>query len=83
MATCRPVITYQNASKLNTTSAVKIAYVDDNGNWEAITSPSVFEAQDSKVSGVVTAIDKTGKTNRYAIGINSTEFAVDFMRGEE
>ncbi|MCR4743037.1 MAG: hypothetical protein K5866_09240, partial [Treponema sp.] len=82
MATCKPVITYQNASRLNTTSALKIAYVDANGDWEAMTSPSVYEAQDSKLSTIVTAIDKENVTNRYAIGFNSTVLAVDFLRGE-
>ncbi len=82
MATCKPVITYQDASRLNTTAAVKIAFVDESGSWEAMTSPSVFEAQDSKLSTVITAIDKDNITNRFAIGFNSTELAVDFLRGE-
>ena len=82
METCKPVITYQDASRLNTTAAVKIAFVDSNGCWEAMTSPSVFEAQDSKLSTIVTAIDKKNISNRYAIGINSTEFAIDFLRDE-
>jgi len=83
MATCKPVITYQDASRLNTTSALKIAYVDANGSWEAMTSPSVYEAQDAKLSTIVTAVDKTNKTDKYAIGFNSTELAVDFLRGEQ
>ena len=82
MATCKPVITYQDASRLNTTAAVKIAFVDESGSWEAMTSPSVFEAQDSKLSTIVTAIDKDNITNRFAIGFNSTELAVDFLRNE-
>ena len=83
MATCKPVITYQDASRLNTTSALKIAYVDANGSWEAMTSPSVYEAQDAKLSTIVTAVDKKNKTDKYAIGFNSTELAVDFLRGEQ
>ena len=83
MATCKPVITYQDASRLNTTSALKIAYVDANGSWEAMTSPSVYEAQDAKLSTIITAVDKTNKTDKYAIGFNSTELAVDFLRGEQ
>lgn len=82
MATCKPVITYQDASRLNTTAAVKIAFVDESGSWEAMTSPSLFEAQDSKLSTIVTAIDKDNITNRFAIGFNSTELAVDFLRNE-
>ena len=82
MTTCKPVITYQDASRLNTTAAVKIAYLDTNGSWEAMTSPSLYESKDSKLSTIVSAIDKNNITNRYAIGINSTDLAVDFLRGE-
>lgn len=77
----KPVITYMNSSKLNTKSAVKIAYYDSLENsFDALTDPTIWEATDQKLSLAVTANDSKGK---YAIGINSTSFAVDFLRGEE
>ena len=70
-----------DSSKLNTKSAVKIAYYDSLENsFDALTDPTIWEATDQKLSLAVTANDSKGK---YAIGINSTSFAVDFLRGEE
>ena len=79
----KPVITYQDAAKLNTISAVKIAYIEDvtNGIWEAMTDPAVCEASDMKLSLAVDVSDGA-VTNRYGVGINSTALYVDFLRGE-
>ena len=95
---CKPVITSMDSSKLNTTSAIKLArYIDDTNGFESETVPSLYESTDKKLSVVVSAAE-TGTTgtgdnlvnvagggiiNKYAIGFNSTEYAVDFLRGEE
>lgn len=80
----KPVITYQDAAKLNTISAVKIAYIEDvtNGIWEAMTDPAVCEASDMKLSLAVDVSDRAAVKNRYGVGINSTALYVDFLRGE-
>lgn len=79
----KPVITYMDSSKLGTTSAVKIAYYDSvSGSFDALTDPTIWEATDQKLSLAVTALDSEQKRNKYAVGINSTMFAVDFLRGE-
>lgn len=79
----KPVITYQDAAKLNTISAVKIAYIEDvtNGIWEAMTDPAVCEASDMKLSLAVD-VSYGAVKNRYGVGINSTALYVDFLRGE-
>lgn len=82
LATCRPVVTYQNTSRLSSKSALKIA-IYDGSNWEAITDPAEFEAKDSKVSTLINSLDKSGTSNKYAIGYNSTNLAVDFLRDEQ
>lgn len=80
----KPVITYMDSSKLGTTSAVKIAYYDSvSGSFDALTDPTIWEATDQKLSLAVTALDSEQKRNKYAVGINSTMLAVDFLRGEE
>lgn len=80
----KPVITYMDSSKLGTTSAVKIAYYDSvSGSFDALTDPTIWEATDQKLSLAVTALDSEQKRNKYAVGINSTMFAVDFLRGED
>ena len=81
MESCKPVITYMNKVKTDTTSAVKVAYYTDCG-FDSITSPSSYTASDEKLSVVVSALDKSKVTNKYAVGFNSNEFAVDFLRGE-
>lgn len=81
MESCKPVITYMNKAKTDTTSAVKVAYYTDCG-FDSITSPSSYAASDEKLSVVVSALDKSEVTNKYAVGFNSNEFAVDFLRGE-
>lgn len=95
---CKPVITSMDSSKLNTTSAIKLArYIDDTNGFESETVPSLYESTDKKLSVVVnaaetgTSIGNNGTTivpgggivNKYAIGFNSTEYAVDFLRGED
>ncbi len=82
MESCKPVITYMNKAKTDTTSAVKVAYYSENG-FESITSPSSYAASDEKLSVVVSALDKSKVTNKYAVGFNSDMFAVDFLRGEK
>lgn len=82
MESCKPVITYMNKAKTDTTSAVKVAYYSENG-FESITSPSSYAASDEKLSVVVSALDKSKVTNKYAVGFNSDMLAVDFLRGEE
>lgn len=82
MESCKPVITYMNKAKTDTTSAVKVAYYTDCG-FDSITSPSSYAASDEKLSVVVSALDKSRVTNKYAVGFNSNEFAVDFLRGED
>ena len=82
MESCKPVITYMNKAKTDTTSAVKVAYYSENG-FESITSPSSYAASDEKLSVVVSALDKSKITNKYAVGFNSDMFAVDFLRGED
>lgn len=80
----KPVITYMDSSKLGTTSAVKIAYYDSvSGSFDALTDPTIWEATDQKLSLAVTALDLEGNNNKYAVGINSTMFAVDFLLGED
>ena len=79
----KPVITYLDQIALKSTDAVKIAYVDSNGIWECMTDPAVCVADDEKLSLVVTALDTKGKRNRYAIGINSDNLYVDFLRDEQ
>jgi hypothetical protein len=85
---CKPIVTYMDASCLNTTRAVKIAYVDSAtsataGSWEAITDPSKYESKDVKLSIVNSIKDGSGLLDRYAIGINSNVFAIDFLRDEQ
>ena len=82
-----PVITYMDASKLNTVDAVKVAYISSvtsatEGTFDAMTDPAKYEASDEKLSIVTTALDSAGKTNKLAVGINSSVLAVDFLRGE-
>lgn len=94
---CKPVITSMDSSKLNTTSAIKLArYIDDTNGFESETVPSLYESTDKKLSVVVNAAETGtsivndqptivaggGIVNKYAIGFNSTEYAVDFLRGE-
>ena len=82
MESCKPVITYMNKAKTDTTSAVKVAYYTENG-FDSITSPSSYAASDEKLSVVVSALDKSKVTNKLAVGINSSMLVVDFLRGEE
>ncbi len=81
----KPVVTYQDASKLNTIKAVKIAYIEnvEKGIWEAMTDPAVCEASDSKLSLAVDVYDMESVESRYGVGINSTSLYVDFLRAEE
>ncbi|MCQ2591188.1 MAG: Ig-like domain-containing protein [Treponema sp.] len=82
----KPVITYMSTSKLGTKFAVKVAYLDNSNSFEAITDPSNFEASDQKLSLVLKGrqIDSGNTTIApIAVGINSTEFAVDFLRDEQ
>lgn len=80
----KPVVAYMNTGKLNTSEAVKVAYID-NGAFEAMTDPASYEASDEKLSIVTTPLESstTNVTSRLGIGINSTMLAVDFLRGEE
>ena len=79
----KPVVTYMDATKLDTTQAVKVAFVDDE-TWESMTAPSEKQAGSQyKMSLVVDVLDKNNKSNKLAVGFNSDMFAVDFLRGEE
>lgn len=81
-----PVVTYMDGSKLDTTYAVKVAYMTDSTNciWDSETDPAEYAANSQyKMSIVSEALDLEGKTNKLAVGINSSMFAVDFLRGEE
>lgn len=84
----KPIITYMDASKLNTVDAVKVAYISSvksatEGTFDAMTDPAKYEASDEKLSIVTTALDSAGKTNKLAVGINSSVLAVDFLRDEQ
>ena len=81
-----PVVTYMDGSKLDTTYAVKVAYMTDSTNciWDSETDPAEYAANSQyKMSIVSEALDLDGKTNKLAVGINSSMFAVDFLRGED
>ncbi len=81
-----PVVTYMDGSKLDTTYAVKVAYMTDSTNciWDSETDPAEYAANSQyKMSIVSEALDLEGKTNKLAVGINSSMFAVDFLRGEK
>lgn len=79
----KPVVVYMNTSKLNTSESVKVAYID-NGAFEAMTDPAMYEASDEKLSIVTTPLEESGGvTSRLGIGINSSMLALDFLRGEE
>lgn len=79
----KPVVTYMDATKLDTTQAVKVAFVEDE-TWESMTAPSEKQAGSQyKMSLVVDVLDKNNKSNKLAVGFNSDMFAVDFLRGEE
>ena len=81
-----PVVTYMDGSKLDTTYAVKVAYMTDSTNciWDSETDPAEYAANSQyKMSIVSEALDLEGKTNKLAVGINSSMLAVDFLRGEE
>ena len=95
---CKPVITSMDSSKLNTTSAIKLArYIDDTNGFESETVPSLYESTDKKLSVVVNAaetgkveninssspVENAGIVNKYAVGYTSTMYAVDFLRGEK
>lgn len=80
-----PVVTYMDGSKLDTTYAVKVAYMTDSTNciWDSETDPAEYAANSQyKMSIVSEALDLEGKTNKLAVGINSSMLAVDFLRGE-
>ena len=81
-----PVVTYMDGSKLDTTYAVKVAYMTDSTNcmWDSETDPAEYAANSQyKMSIVSEALDLDGKTNKLAVGINSSMLAVDFLRGEK
>lgn len=81
-----PVVTYMDGSKLDTTYAVKVAYMTDSTNciWDSETDPAEYAANSQyKMSIVSEALDLEGKTNKLAVGINSSMLAVDFLRGED
>ncbi|MCQ2573530.1 MAG: Ig-like domain-containing protein [Treponema sp.] len=94
-----PYIVYMDAAKLNTTSAVKVAYATNYSSqkkkaggsyetvtqvvWECMTDPAVYEAEDTKLSLVLDAKEKANVTNKVAVGINASMFAVDFLRDEQ
>ena len=79
----KPVVTYMDATKLDTTQAVKVAFVEDE-TWESMTAPSEKQAGSQyKMSLVVDVLDEEKKSNKLAVGFNSDMFAVDFLRGEE
>ena len=81
-----PVVTYMDGSKLDTTYAVKVAYMTDSTNciWDSETDPAEYAANSQyKMSIVSEALDLEEKTNKLAVGINSSMLAVDFLRGEE
>lgn len=79
----KPVVVYMNTRKLNTSESVKVAYID-NGVFEAMTDPAMYEASDEKLSIVTTPLEKSGDvTSRLGIGINSSMLALDFLRGEK
>lgn len=79
----KPVVVYMNTSKLNTSESIKVAYID-NGAFEAMTDPTMYEASDEKLSIVTTPLEESGEvTSRLGIGINSSMLAVDFLRGEK
>ena len=80
----KPCVSYLNKGKLNTRAAVKVAYIEGSV-FETITDASEFEAQDAKttVLGNVKEFVGDTKTTPIAVGFNSNEFAVDFLRGED
>ena len=52
--------------------------------WDSETDPAEYAANSQyKMSIVSEALDLEGKTNKLAVGINSSMLAVDFLRGEE
>ncbi|MCQ2585286.1 MAG: Ig-like domain-containing protein [Treponema sp.] len=85
----RPVISYEDTAKLNTTAAIKIAFIEASDSntitWECMTDPAKYAGKDQKTSIVVNPVelDSTTAKARYAVGFNSSVFAVDFLRDEE
>ena len=76
-----PVITYMNSAKLNTTDAVKVAYLDGT-SWECMTDPAKYESTDQKLSLVLETKDNSNKDAKVAIGMNAEMLALDFLRDE-
>jgi len=78
-----PIISYLDKSNLNTTKAVKVAYVSD-GTWESISDPAVYEAYDKKTNSMCNVYETTTTGTKAKIGVsfNSSMLAVDFLRGE-
>jgi hypothetical protein len=88
---CEPVISYLDSSRLDTKQAVKVAFVEaytENSvkkyRWDAVTDAAMYESNDSKTSIVAGAYESyaSTKATKLAVGFNSTQFAVDFLRDE-
>lgn len=88
----QPVISHMDKGKLNTTKAVKAAYVVTettngvtNAYWESMTDPAIYSANDQRTS-VMCDVYEQGETSYkapVAVGFNSDMLALDFLRGEE
>lgn len=88
----QPVISHMDKGKLNTTKAVKAAYVVTettngvtNAYWESMTDPAIYSANDQRTS-VMCDVYEQGETSYkapVAVGFNSDMLALDFLRAEE
>src|SRR5574344_1337711 len=84
---CYPVISYLDATNVNSKKAVKVAFVNSAtsataGVWDHMTAPLTYSGYDEKTSLVLSAYDGTSVKSRLGIGYKSASFATAFMRSE-
>ena len=87
---CYPTVTYMDEAHLNSTRAVKVAYLDNvtsptTGVWECMTDPASYAATNQKLSIVLNTYDNLADPikNKLAVGINSDLFVIDCLRNED
>ncbi len=77
-----PVIIHQDPTKLNTKNALKLCTLNGE-NWDSMYVPSKFEPEDTKLSLVLSALDPDNVTDAVAVGYNSNNLCIDFLRDEQ
>lgn len=82
-----PVISYLDATNINSKKAVKAAFVNSasaaaTGVWDHMVAPVTYAGYDEKTSLVLSAYDGASVLSRIGIGYKSASFATAFMRSE-